>query len=99
MIHPDRGLVIGSGIGVGIGAFVAANAILVGAAEGEGSDFAAGGSGADATGADGATAGDCSFLTVVTVVIVVGVASAGGGASCRLSDGSGVRAAVRMLPG
>ena len=96
MIHPDRGLAFGSG--AGIGAIATADAILAGDAGGDGSDFATGGSGAGVAGTGGATAGDCSFLTV-TVVIDACVASAGVGISCRLSDGSGVRAAVRMLPG
>src|SRR5262245_53582540 len=98
MIHPDRGLA-GSDAGIGRGALATADATLAGDAGGDGSDFATGGSGAGAAGADGAIDGDGSFLTVVTVVTVGGVASAGVGVSCRLSDGSGVKAAVRMLPG
>ena len=59
----------------------------------------AGGSGTEGAGADGAIAGDCSFFTVITVVIVACADSGGVGASCRLSDGNGVKAAVRMPPG
>src|SRR5262249_8431166 len=98
MIHPERGFATGSGAGVGRGAFAPADAILVGDAGG-GSGFARRGSGAGTAGTGAATAGDRSFLTVVTVVIAVGVASAGIGASCRLSDGNGVNAPACMLPG
>ena len=99
MIHPERGLAVGSGVRVETGALGTADAILAGAAGGEGSDFATGRSGTACAGTDGAIAGDCSFFTVITVVIVAGVDSGGVGMSCRLSDGNGVKAAVRMPPG
>src|ERR1041385_8007224 len=99
MIHPERSLAVGSGAGAGTGALGTAEANFAGAGGGRGSDFVTGGSGAGAGGTEGAAAGDCSFFTVITVVIVVGVDSGGVGASCRLSDGNGVKAAVRMLPG
>src|SRR4249920_1471287 len=99
MIHPERGLAVGSGARVETGAFGTAEAILTGAAGGEGSDFVTSGSGATGAGTACASTGDCSVLTVVTVVIVACADSAGAGVSCLLSDGNGVRAAVRMLPG
>src|ERR1041384_4672574 len=98
MIHPERGLAAGSGAWAGIGALGTAEATLAAAAGGGGSDFAAGGSGAGIAGAGGATAGG-SFFAVITVVIVACGESGGEGRSCRLSDGKGVKAAVRMLPG
>ena len=99
MIHPERGLAVGSGARVATGALGTAEATLTAAAGGEGSDFVTGGSGTAGEGTDGAIAGDCSFFTVITVVIVACVDSGGVGESCRLSDGNGVKAAVRMLPG
>src|SRR5689334_14355572 len=97
MIHPERGLVVDSGAGAGT--LGTAEAILAEAAGGEGSDFVTGSSGTAAVGTDGATAGDCSFFTVITLVIVACAESGGVGASWRLSDGNGVRAAARIAPG
>ena len=100
MIHPERGLAVGSGARVETGTLGTAEAILAGAAGGEeGSDSVTGGSGTAGADTGGAIGGDCSVLTVVTVVIVACADSAGAGMSCRLSDGNGVRVAVRMLPG
>ena len=99
MIHPERGLATGSGACVATGALGTAEATLAGAAGGEGSDFVTGGSGAAGAGTGGAIDGDCSVFTAITVVIVACVDSGGVGVSCRLSDGNGVKAAVRMLPG
>ena len=99
MIHPERGLAVGSEAGVATGAFGTAEAILVGGAGGEGSDFATEGSETGAMVTDDATAGACSVFTVITVVIVACGESGDVGVSCRFSDGSGGKAAVRMLPG
>src|SRR5579872_1996776 len=47
----------------------------------------------------GSCGGDDSLFTVLIVVMVAALATAGAGVSCRLSDGNGDRDAVCMFPG
>src|SRR5512143_654167 len=97
MIQPTRGFAERSGVGVGIGTLGAMEANLAGVSSTSG--FVTGGCGTGAGEIDDWTAGSGSFFTVATVMTEAGLAGAGAGTSCRLSEGSGDNAAVFMLPG
>src|SRR6185437_2481983 len=97
MIHPLRNLTAASGMDPFAGSTGAAEAILTGC--GAATSALIVGSSETGAGSETATIGGCSLFMVATVVIAIRPVSAGAGASCLVSDGSGERAAVRIVPG
>src|SRR5215471_9985083 len=106
MIQPLRSLVEDSTAGTTTGGvLLSADATFAGSVPGLASGGGAGGGETTGGGAGGGEAdagganGSSSVLTVAIVVMLAGLATAGAGASCRLSEGIGERESVCTVAG